>query len=104
MKRHTGGVISMGYVLLHGKSSKQKVNVKSSMESELVGVRQYIPYNIWLIMFLDAQRYGLKNNMIHQDNRSAILMKKNGRNLCIGNSWHVKIRYFLLKIILIKTK
>ena len=37
MRSHTGGAISMGYGILHGKSSKQKINVKSSTESELVG-------------------------------------------------------------------
>ena len=30
MRSHTRGEISMGYVILHGKSSKQKINVKSS--------------------------------------------------------------------------
>ena len=41
MRGKTGGAISMGYGLLHGKSSKQKINVKSSTESELVGVSDY---------------------------------------------------------------
>ena len=28
MRGHTGGAISMGYVIMHGKASKQKINVK----------------------------------------------------------------------------
>ena len=36
MRGHTGGSILMGYKILHGKSSKQKINVKSYTESELV--------------------------------------------------------------------
>ena len=43
MRGQTRGEISMGYGLLPGKSSKQKINVKSSMESELVGVSEYLP-------------------------------------------------------------
>ena len=38
MRRHTGGAISMGYVIMHGKAPKQKINVKSSTESEFVGM------------------------------------------------------------------
>ena len=52
MRGQTGGEISMGYGLLHGKSSKQKINVKSSTGSELVGVSEYLPYKIWFLMFL----------------------------------------------------
>ena len=43
MRSHTGGAISMGYGIIHGKSSKQKLNVKSSTEAELVGMSEYIP-------------------------------------------------------------
>ena len=46
MRGHTGGAISMGYGIMHGKASKQKINVKSSTESELVGMGKYVPYNI----------------------------------------------------------
>ena len=52
MRGHTGGAISMGYGMLHGKSSKQKINTKSSTKAELVGTSEYMPYNIWIIMFL----------------------------------------------------
>ena len=76
MRSDTGGAISMGYGVLHGKSSKQKINTKSSTESEVVGMTEYIPYNIWLLMFLQAQGYEIVNNTVYQDNQSAILMEK----------------------------
>ena len=97
MRSHTGGAISMGYGILHGKSSKQKINVKSSTESELVGTCEYIPYNIWLVMFLAAQGYEMMNNTVYQDNVSTIKMLKNGRNSCTGNSRHINVRYFFIK-------
>ena len=75
----------------------QKLNTKSSTEAELVGVSEYIPYNLWLMMFLDAQGYGIKNNVVYQDNKSAILMERNGRNSCTGNSRHINVRYFFVK-------
>ena len=87
----------MGYGIIHGKSSKQKINTKSSTESELVGVSEYIPYNLWLTMFLAEQCYEMINNTVYQDNQSAMRMEKNGRNSCTGNSRHINVRYFFVK-------
>ena len=50
----------MGYGIMHGKASKKKISVKSSKESELVGMGEYVPYNIWFIMFMGAQGYAIK--------------------------------------------
>ena len=60
MRGHTGGAISIGYGIMYGKSSKHKINVKSSTEYELVGMGEYVPYNIWFIMFMGAQGYAIK--------------------------------------------
>ena len=87
----------MGYGIFNGKSSKQKINVKNSTESELVGTCEYILYNIWLVMFLAAQGYEMKNNTVYQDNMSTIKMLKNSRNSCTGNSRHINVRYFFCK-------
>ena len=38
MKSQTGGAMSMGVGILHGKCSKQRLNVQRSTEAELVGV------------------------------------------------------------------
>ena len=46
MRGHTGGTMSMGLGTLHCKSPKQKLNTRSSTESELVGVSEYLPYDI----------------------------------------------------------
>ena len=97
MKCQTGGTMSMGLGVLHGKCIKQKLNVKSSTEAELVGVSEYIAYNIWLLYFMHEQGYMIKNNTLFQDNQSIILMLKNGRNSCTGNSRHINIRCFFVK-------
>ena len=97
MRSHTGGCMSMGLGTLHCKSSKQKLNTKSSTEAEVVGMSDYTPYNIWLTNFLQAQGYALQMNEVYQDNQSAIKMERNGRNSCTGNSRHVHIRYFFVK-------
>ena len=97
MRGHTGGAISFGVGIIHGKASKQKINVKSSTECELVGVSEYIPYSLWLGYFLEHQGYKLKSNLVHQDNQSAMRMEVNGRTSCTGNSRHINIRYFFVK-------
>ena len=60
MKGYTGIIMPMGTGALHCKSSTQKINTKSTTESELVGVSEYLPYNIWYMLFLGAQGYTIK--------------------------------------------
>ena len=49
----------MRYGKIHRKASKQNVNVKSPTESELVGMGEYVPCNIWFMMFMSEQGYGI---------------------------------------------
>ena len=95
MRSHTGGTMSFGTGVIHTRSSKQKLNTKSSTGAELVGVSEYLPYHIWLLNFLQHQGYNIKNKILYQDNQSAIKMEKNGRNSCTGNSRHIDVRFFL---------
>ena len=97
MRSQTGGAMSLGLGVLHAKCSKQRLNVKSSTEAKLVGTSDYIPYNLWLTMFMSEQGYKIKDNILYQDNKSTILMLKNGRNSCTGNSRHINVRYFFVK-------
>ena len=55
MKRHTGGMMSMGKGSIYSCSTKQKLNTKSSTESELVGVDDVMPIILWMRYFLEAQ-------------------------------------------------
>ena len=48
-------------------------------------------------MFLEHQGYPILNNIVFQDNQSAIKMERNGRNSCTGNSRHIAVRYFFTK-------
>ena len=52
------------------KSSKQKLNTKSSTEAELVGASDYLPHAIWAKKFMEGQGYALKENRFYQDNQS----------------------------------
>ena len=96
MRSHTGWMMSFGVGALHTKSTKQKLNTKSSTEAELVGVSEYLPYHIWLLNFFKHQGYNVKKKLLFQDNESTICMEVNGRNSCTGNSRHVNIRFFFV--------
>lgn len=97
MRSHTGGLITMGYGTVCSKSSKQRINTKSSTESEVVATSEYLPYNIWMTEFLRCQGYQILQNVLYQDNQSAMKMERNGRKSCTSNSRHVLIRYFFVK-------
>ena len=97
MRSHTGGLVSFGIGAAHTRSTTSKINVKSATESELVSASEYLPYTIWFKHFMEEQGYKIKDNVLYQDNKSAILMEINGRNSCTGNSRHIHIRYFWMK-------
>jgi hypothetical protein len=69
MRSHTGRVVSFGIGAIMSKSSKHKINTKSSTEAELVGASDYLSYPIWAKKFLSAQGYSLKENVFYQDNQ-----------------------------------
>ena len=97
MRGHTGGVISLGKGAVLHNCTKQKINTKSSTESEVAGVSDFLPYTIWASHFLKAQGYKLIRNIFYQDNTSAIKMLKNGKESCGSKSRHIHTRYFLTK-------
>jgi len=94
MRGHTGGLTTFGTGIIDQKSSKQKMNTRSSTESEVVGTSEYLPKNIFFEMFMEAQGYKLESNTLAEDNESTIKMSKNGKSSCTSNSKHISIKYF----------
>jgi hypothetical protein len=77
-------------------STKQKVNIRSSTEAELVGLDDYIAKVMWKRHFLDAQGYKVKDNIIYQDNKSTMQLAENGRPSIGKRSRHLNIKYFFV--------
>jgi hypothetical protein len=100
MKSHTGGVMSFGHGAINAKSLKQKLNVKSSTEAEVVGASDYLPWVIWVVKFMHYQGFDMDTNVFYQDNLSAMKIEKNGRKSCGQKSRHIDIRYFFIKDVL----
>ena len=38
------------------------------IEAELIGTSDYVTFNVWMVMFLGAQGYDIKKNIIFRDN------------------------------------
>lgn len=96
MKSHTGAVLSMGKGAAYSMSTKQKINTKSSTEAEIVGVDDGMPMVVWTRRFLEAQGYGVSDNVVYQDNQSAILLERNGRASSGRRTRHIDIRYYFV--------
>jgi hypothetical protein len=79
MCRHTGGRMTMGRGFPISVSTNQKLNTKSSTESELVGIDDMMPIILWTCYFLLSQGYEVIKNLLLQDNKSLILLERNGK-------------------------
>ena len=89
--------MSWGWGILLSKYQKQKLNTRSSTEGKVVGVSDFLPNVIWARMFLKEQGYELKENILYQDNESAIKLEKNGRASSGRKTKHIDNRYFWIK-------
>jgi hypothetical protein len=97
MRSHTGIIMSLGKGSPFSISTRQKLNTKSSTEAELVGVDDGMPIIIWTRQFMIEQGFDLKDNVVFQDNQSAILLERNGRVSSGRRTRHVNIRrYFFV--------
>jgi hypothetical protein len=78
-RSHTGGAMSYGTGVAISISRKQKLNTKSSTEAVLVGVDDVTTMILWTKLFLESQWYYISRNVVHQDNKRAILLERNGK-------------------------
>jgi len=96
MRGHSGGGLSLGRGFPIVGSTKQKLNTRSSTETEIVGVDDFMPAVCWSRYFMAAQGYAVKDNIVYQDNLSSILLEKNGRASSSKRTKHINVRYFFI--------
>jgi hypothetical protein len=96
MHGHSGGGLSLGCGFPIVSSTKQNLNTRSSMEMEIVGAEDFLPAICWTRYFMKAQGYGVKDNVLFQDNNSSILLEKNGKASSSKRTKHINIRYFFI--------
>ena len=104
MKNHTGYCLTLGIGSTISGSSTQKVNTRSSTDSELVGVDDEIGFVEWASLYSKEQvkeyptEHPLKNmgkkTVLLQDNTSIIKMLMDGKRVCGQRTRNIHIRYF----------
>jgi hypothetical protein len=98
LHKHTGGGLTMGRGFPISVSTKQKLNIRSSTESELVGVDDMMLVICWTHYFLLSQGYGIIEDLLLQDNKSSILLEQNGKALSGKHTRHINIDTSLSRI------
>ena len=86
----------LGKGVIYGTSTRQKLNSKSSTEAELIGVSDVMSQILWTMYIMAAQGYPLEDNVVYQDNQSAMLLEKNGSGSSSKRTRHINIRYFFV--------
>ena len=96
MRSHTSGMLSLGKGAVYSTSTKQKINTKSSTEVEFVGIDDLMPQILWTRLFMTAQGFEVNDNIIYQDNESAMKLANNGRGSSGKRTRHINIRYYFV--------
>ena len=97
-KSHTGACLSFGRGWPVNISSKQKINMRSSTEAELVGINNTMALVLWCRLFIMGQGFDVRDNIVYQDNQSTMLLSNNGRHSSGKKPVISKFDFILLRI------
>jgi len=81
--------------ILNG-SRKQNLDTRSSTKAKLVGADDMSQLIIWTKLFMEAQGYEIKHNVLYQGNKSTILLLENGKSSSTKHTRALNISYFYL--------
>jgi len=94
MRGHTGGVLTTGRGCPRVQSTKAKYNTRSSTISELVAVNEMMAQILWTRLFMKAHGIEVSDNILYKDNKSAILLEKNGHKSSSKRTKHIVVWYY----------
>jgi hypothetical protein len=95
-KSHMGSVMTFEHGAAQTICRKQKLNTRSSTKTELLGADDATTMILWTHLFMMAQGYSVRANIVYQDNKSAILLETNGKKSSGKRTRSLNIRYFFL--------
>ena len=95
-KGQTGAVMMLGKGGTCNASTKQKLNTRSSTESEIVGSDDAMSQLLWTNYFLEAQGWFSQDTLMGQDNKSCMLLEKNGKASSSKRTKHMNVRCYFV--------
>ena len=96
MKSHTGMVFTLGKGTIIRSSTKQKVNARSSTESEVIVSDDKLGKIISTKKFMEHQDFKVKVNLIYQDNTKTMKLQNNGKLSSGKRTRHFDIKLFYI--------
>ena len=96
MKSHTGATMTLGSGTICSISTKQKVNTRSSTEAKLVGFDDVVSKILWSKLFIEAQGFEVKANIVYRDNTSSMRLEENGKASSGKRTRHFHIKFFYI--------
>jgi hypothetical protein len=94
MKGHSGLYVTMGKGAMINVSKKLSLNTLSSTETEIVSTGERLPKCVWFRYFRIGQGDEPIEDILMQDNKSAILLQKNWPYSTRKGSQHIQVKYF----------
>jgi hypothetical protein len=94
MRGQTGGALTLGRGCPTVQTMKAKCTTRSSTIQELVAVDEMMSDILWTRLFMKEQGIKVRDNILYQDNKSAILLEKNGWVSSSKRTKHIEIRYY----------
>ena len=88
--------MTMGRSALINISRKHKLKAGSSTEAKLVSIADVLGVMMWCKYFMESQGYTIDTNVLYQDNKSTILLAKNGRLSTGKKSKHIHNQFVLI--------
>ena len=95
-KGHAGLYVTMGKGAMINVSKKLGLLTNSSTETEIVSTGERMPKCTWFRYFRIEQGEPIVEDLLMQDNKSCMLLQKNGIFSVGKGSKHIHIRYFFV--------
>ena len=95
-KSHTGVGTTYGAGITVTVSRKQKLNSRISTEYKLVRADDVSTLILWTKIFMEAQGYDTRDNILSQENKSKISLETNGKSSSSNRTRAINIRYSFL--------
>ena len=97
MKVHTGANMSLGGGSAISMSKKHKLNECSSTGAEVIGVDDVMLQMLWTKYFCEEQGYPIEENIMYQDNLSAMMLDTNSNKSSSKSRKNIRVRYVFIK-------